>query len=289
VVQYTSKLSLYKPGGGLTGTNTPDEVADIDKLNYNFDVIDARMGVTICTSASRPSAPYAGQSIYESNTGLSYTWDGFGWRKVTAVIVSDDIASGAITEAKLADAAVTGTKIADASISASKIVPGAVGTDEIGDGQVTDAKLATNAVTTTKILAGAVTQSKIATNLIARYSDGPSPDAYNATTGTAANTVMVSTWEWKRLTSSLKYKTNIQDYDGADAVLQLRPVIYDRYNGETNEIGFIAEEVVEHIPHAGVLFEGEVDNYNDRALLASLVSLVQRQQKEIDALREAIG
>ena len=38
---FTSFLNLYKPGGGSTGNITPDEVADIDKLNLNFDAIDA--------------------------------------------------------------------------------------------------------------------------------------------------------------------------------------------------------------------------------------------------------
>ena len=37
---FTAFLNLYKPGGGSTGNITPDEVADIDKLNLNFDTID---------------------------------------------------------------------------------------------------------------------------------------------------------------------------------------------------------------------------------------------------------
>ncbi len=37
---FTPTLNLYKPGGGSTGVITPDEVADIDRLNQNFDAID---------------------------------------------------------------------------------------------------------------------------------------------------------------------------------------------------------------------------------------------------------
>jgi hypothetical protein len=37
----TPFLNLYKPGGGSSGTNTPDEVMDIDRINGNFDMIDA--------------------------------------------------------------------------------------------------------------------------------------------------------------------------------------------------------------------------------------------------------
>lgn len=38
---FTAFLNLIKPGGGSTGTIVPDEVADIDRLNANFDTIDA--------------------------------------------------------------------------------------------------------------------------------------------------------------------------------------------------------------------------------------------------------
>lgn len=38
---FTPNLNLYKPGGGSSGILTPDEVADIDRLNANFDLLDA--------------------------------------------------------------------------------------------------------------------------------------------------------------------------------------------------------------------------------------------------------
>lgn len=37
---FTSFLNLYKPGGGSTGTITPDEVFDVDRFNANADLID---------------------------------------------------------------------------------------------------------------------------------------------------------------------------------------------------------------------------------------------------------
>lgn len=37
---FTTFLNLYLPGGGSSGTNTPDEVADIDRLNQNFSLLD---------------------------------------------------------------------------------------------------------------------------------------------------------------------------------------------------------------------------------------------------------
>jgi hypothetical protein len=79
----TPKLGLYQPGGGETGLITPDEVADIDKLNDNFDKIDRATGVAVVTSSTRPGTPFAGQQIYETNTRLSYVWSGSAWTLIT--------------------------------------------------------------------------------------------------------------------------------------------------------------------------------------------------------------
>lgn len=38
---FTPHLNLYKPGGGSTGTITPDEVFDVDRHNQNYDDIDS--------------------------------------------------------------------------------------------------------------------------------------------------------------------------------------------------------------------------------------------------------
>lgn len=85
MVQYTSKLGLYKPGGGSSGTNTPDETADIDKLNGNFDDIDAAVGVVICTSSTRPGTPWTGQIVYETDTNSFQVWNGTAWASATFV------------------------------------------------------------------------------------------------------------------------------------------------------------------------------------------------------------
>jgi len=36
-------------------------------------------GTIICTSATRPSAPFVGQQIYETDTSLNYQWTGAAW------------------------------------------------------------------------------------------------------------------------------------------------------------------------------------------------------------------
>lgn len=66
---FTSRLNLYKPGGGSSGI-IPDEVVDIDKINDNSDIIDASLGAPRVTSSTRPATPFDGQTIYESDTNM---------------------------------------------------------------------------------------------------------------------------------------------------------------------------------------------------------------------------
>lgn len=65
----TPKLGLLKPA--------PSEAVDVvAQLDNNLDVIDAAVGTTVCTSGTRPSSPYTGQKIYETDTGFQYIWNG---------------------------------------------------------------------------------------------------------------------------------------------------------------------------------------------------------------------
>lgn len=71
----TTKLQLYKPGGGLSGLITPDEIADIDRINSDFDIIDANTGFRNVTSGTRPLTPYDGLPIYETDTKKIGIWN----------------------------------------------------------------------------------------------------------------------------------------------------------------------------------------------------------------------
>lgn len=66
---FTTRYGMYKPGGGSTGLIVPDEVADVDKFNDNFDKIDAALGAVGGLSTARPSTPADGQLFYETDTG----------------------------------------------------------------------------------------------------------------------------------------------------------------------------------------------------------------------------
>lgn len=64
----TPRLALQKPN--------PDPVTgdfiDVSVLNGNSDKLDAAMGATPCTSATRPASPFDGQLIRETDTRRVY-------------------------------------------------------------------------------------------------------------------------------------------------------------------------------------------------------------------------
>lgn len=63
----TSKLGMYLPGGGSTGNITPDEAADIDKINANMEIIDDAAGFQVVTKTTKPAQHYDGMPIYVSD------------------------------------------------------------------------------------------------------------------------------------------------------------------------------------------------------------------------------
>lgn len=134
--QNTSRLGLYLPGGGSTGLITPDEPADIDKINDNMQKIDADAGAYVCTSSTRPAAPYAGKTIYETDTknyrvwnSSTSNWDFVGGNIIPAANIPNlqdlngtlDIASGG-TGATTAAAAQDNLRIGLVPISPSTVV-----------------------------------------------------------------------------------------------------------------------------------------------------------------------
>jgi hypothetical protein len=77
---------------------------------------------------------------------------------------------------------------------------------------------------------------------------------YDRTSGSSANLVIDSSGVLKRSTSSIKYKTNIEDLDSeyARKIYDMRPVYYRSKNNEDNPNwswwGLIAEELAEIDP-----------------------------------------
>jgi len=98
------------------------------------------------------------------------------------------------------------------------------------------------------------------------------------------------------VSSSQRYKTNITDLSTSTAdILSLRPVNYDRVSEElTGEVGLIAEEVYEIIPHLVNL--ADVDGFDTpqpesvkySQLSVYLLKAIQEQQTIIDDLKSRI-
>lgn len=70
----TSRMGLTKPD--------PGEIQDITQLNTNADKLDLYNGLHICTSGTRPAAPWSGLVIYETDTQARLFWDGSAWRVI---------------------------------------------------------------------------------------------------------------------------------------------------------------------------------------------------------------
>lgn len=100
---------------------------------------------------------------------------------------------------------------------------------------------------------------------------------YNVTTGSAANVNVASGGLMARSTSAAKYKTNIETADWL-ADIDLRPVEFDSLTDPgRHQVGFIADEVAEALPVAADLNDdGEVENYDFRAVLAVLAAKIRR-------------
>lgn len=123
------------------------------------------------------------------------------------------------------------------------------------------------------------------------------PHLWDRTASVSSNVHVNSNGWFYRATSSARYKTNIETLDestSADGVLGLRPVTFtstcDPDDPEQSHIGLIAEEVAEHFPELVVRDdEGRPDAVEYDHLVAPIISLCQRQQRQIDEQGERIA
>jgi hypothetical protein len=122
----------------------------------------------------------------------------------------------------------------------------------------------------------------------------PAGAPYNATTGTGANLVVTSAGQFQRSTSSLKYKTDVQDAThGLAEVMVLRPVTYKgkgKDDGDKVFGGLIAEEV--HDAGLTEFVQYTDDGSPDALAYGHMVSLafkaIQEQQAIIESLKTRI-
>ena len=92
-------------------------------------------------------------------------------------------------------------------------------------------------------------------------------------------------------TSAQRYKENVQTLSSADAdnLLKLRPVTFDWIESQQSDIGFIAEEVSEHLPLlVNSNDNGEIEGVKYSKLTALLTKIVQDHELQIQALKQEI-
>jgi hypothetical protein len=106
----TSRLKLFKP---TAGSNEPFRASD---FNGNMDAIDAQIGAWVCTSTTRPSAPFIGQTIFETDTGYFRSWSGTFW-----LMVGGNIPTHAVTLPAMSGLVLAGWRRLDTAADATSI------------------------------------------------------------------------------------------------------------------------------------------------------------------------
>ena len=138
------------------------------------------------------------------------------------------------------------------------------------------------------------------------------PDVYNNTTSDAANVFISASGQVYRSTSSVKYKTDVEELQDsyADAILGVRPVWYRSLTSDANPAfsywGFIAEEVAAIDPRLVHWKTVEV-TYDEKGsavetpcdpepegvaydrFVPHLLNLIKRQQQAIETLEAKVA
>jgi hypothetical protein len=120
------------------------------------------------------------------------------------------------------------------------------------------------------------------------------PSVHSDTTSIGANVTVLSNGRILRSTSSLKYKTDVRDYDkGLNEVMQLQPKYYKGKNdeSETQFAGLIAEDVhdlglSEFVQYAD---DGSPDALSYTHMIALLTKGIQELKAEIETLKAQIN
>jgi hypothetical protein len=173
VVKVTSGSTFKWQSATVASVDATTKLVTLSENLYFSDVLD-QMRIYRETSLSSLVDFQSGSRISEADLDTAYRQalfvaqetaeDGSG-SGTRALQTADDIASGAITAAKLATNAVETAKIKDVNVTAGKLATDAVETAKIKDLNVTAAKLAADAAETAKIKDGAVTAPKLASTL----------------------------------------------------------------------------------------------------------------------------
>lgn len=148
---------------------------DGDELRITTDILRIKILPGVSEGNSVPPLPDAGWEKYLAQK-VDDVLEGIDWKAHIDEIFpisTDDIADGAVTEAKLDTEAVSTNHLQDGSVSSRKIADGAVSELKISNSAVTEEKLCDEAVTENKLGPMAVTSGKIDTGAVTEAKLGP--------------------------------------------------------------------------------------------------------------------
>jgi hypothetical protein len=147
-----------------------------------------------------------------------------------------------------------------------------------------------------RLLMGGITPATGTDNSICTPGRLQSDGTYSITTASAANVFINSSGLFLRSTSSIKYKTEVEDAElsySEDLVYGSRPVWYrslaESDPSDYSYWGFIAEEVAEIDPRMVHWGDDGPEGVQYDRYVVHLVSVIQKQQQRLDALESRIA
>lgn len=291
----SSSLNATQGSGGLGGVTAGADVlysqfSDVkSSLGYLKTIVDnfyAKAWVTDADVASGAAIAYSKLSLSNS-------------------IVAGDLTTGCVTSAKIADGTIVNGDISSsAAIATSKVASGTLtsGTILVTDSTTTPSygvKRSDGAYYLSGDSGGwAFGGSSGADSGTLKVGVIASQSTYNNTTGNAANGYVFgsgSSYSLGRSTSSIKYKTDVEQYalDPAQ-LLAFRGVSYrslcEADDPDRRFVGFIAEEAVAAGLDEFVQFDGdEPEGFNYGHFTAALLELCKYQEERINDLEARLS
>lgn len=169
-VDYSGNYSGFSSSASTAATEVSGEVADGSVTIAKFAA-----GIEPISLVSSVPASKSTDVVYNTSNQTLYRWNGSSYvsvqgatdfNQLTGLINAAQIASAAVTAAKIGAGAVTTAALANSAVTGSILAAGAVSTASIQNNAITAALIAASAITETKISNGAISAVKIAANTI---------------------------------------------------------------------------------------------------------------------------
>lgn len=111
-------------------------------------------------------------------------------------------------------------------------------------------------------------------------------DSLDTDTGTQLS--ITSAGEIVLESSSERLKKNIQQWETETSVMDFKPKEWRWKQGNKKGYGLVAEDVAEVLPEAALYHNGKINSWNERVVVAYLISLNQEQENKIEYLQTQI-